>query len=951
MRNRVLIPARSPDTDAVGAIVGRGRELAEIEAVLSDARSGRGRLLLLSGPAGIGKSRLADAAAERAAELGLAVTAGFAVDDPGAPPLWPWSRALRGLDGLGAVETPAPAGEPDAAARFRLFAHLADRIAELAEPSGLLLVLEDMHWADELSVRLLAHLGRELGRHPLAVLVTHRDASTGPLAEALPALVRGDVVRPLGLGELDADAVREWLPALLGSPDPALADTLLERTGGNPLLVRLVAEELAGRPLDGADALGRVIRERPHLRRLVVGRLAPLSAPAQRLVQAASVLGERISVDVLAATVDEPVDRLREHLDEAVAAGVIAADDVGFRFVHALVRDAVYAELPAGRRAELHERAARALEARRAADAAGSIAHHWRQAGTVAALGRCAIWAERADERARSLLGHSDAAAFAELAVSSARDSGAEDAEVARLLIRLAEAHMLVLDLAAGLEACVEAARLAEAAGRPDLLAAAALVVHGVGDPTVLRSVQRLCERALEKTPDDDAATRSRLKAQLAVSLAELEARAEAAAFSAEALVEARRSGHHLALVEALAARHLTISVPQLVLERQQLGREAVALAAAAEHPIAPLWGHLWLLDAAFQLGDLAEVDAELAEVDRVAREHGSLLARWHHHRYRAVRHQLAGRFDQARADNRATLEIARDLADMSMLGMYSAFQVLLAVLRGDPGEVDDGWEDLLAAGPPLPLVRVTRPLIHAVEGRLDLARAEFEEFRHLPRSYPVGIRWAGTMGQIVLLADLLDDVEVSTALYDVLSPIGSYYSGDGSGGVFSHGAVARQLGDLARVAGRYDAAAEHYAVAIAMNQRIGARPFTALSRLGRARALLGAERPDDLAEAAELAGAAAAELRRLDMPGPLAVADRVLAEIGRRRREVSPLSERESEVAALVADALTNRQIADRLVLSERTVESHVRSILSKLGFATRTEIAAWALRDRSRR
>jgi DNA-binding NarL/FixJ family response regulator len=206
-------------------------------------------------------------------------------------------------------------------------------------------------------------------------------------------------------------------------------------------------------------------------------------------------------------------------------------------------------------------------------------------------------------------------------------------------------------------------------------------------------------------------------------------------------------------------------------------------------------------------------------------------------------------------------------------------------------------------------------------------------------------------MGQIVLLADLLDDVEVSTALYDVLSPIGSYYSGDGSGGVFSHGAVARQLGDLARVAGRYDAAAEHYAVAIAMNQRIGARPFTALSRLGRARALLGAERPDDLAEAAELAGAAAAELRRLDMPGPLTVADRVLAEIGRRRREVSPLSERESEVAALVADALTNRQIADRLVLSERTVESHVRSILSKLGFATRTEIAAWALRDRSRR
>jgi DNA-binding NarL/FixJ family response regulator len=150
-------------------------------------------------------------------------------------------------------------------------------------------------------------------------------------------------------------------------------------------------------------------------------------------------------------------------------------------------------------------------------------------------------------------------------------------------------------------------------------------------------------------------------------------------------------------------------------------------------------------------------------------------------------------------------------------------------------------------------------------------------------------------------------------------------------------------LGDLARTAGRTDAAVEHYGNAVAMNARIGARPFTALSRLGWAQALLGAGR--DLAQARALAEPAAAEFRRLDMPGPLRTAQQVLTAIETAQRTASPLSAREQEVATLVAQALSNREIAERLVVSERTVETHVRSILAKLGFASRTEIVAWVL------
>jgi DNA-binding CsgD family transcriptional regulator len=189
----------------------------------------------------------------------------------------------------------------------------------------------------------------------------------------------------------------------------------------------------------------------------------------------------------------------------------------------------------------------------------------------------------------------------------------------------------------------------------------------------------------------------------------------------------------------------------------------------------------------------------------------------------------------------------------------------------------------------------------------------------------------------------MLDDAEVAALVHDRLAPTASYYSADGSGGVFTQGATSLLLGDLARVAGRFEEALWHYPDAVSMDVRIGARPFTALSRLGWAQTLLAADR--ELDPALRLCEQAAAEFRRLDMPGPLATATEVMLAIESARRSASPLSAREVQVAELVAEALTNREIADRLVLSERTVETHVRSILGKLGFTTRTEIATWVV------
>jgi DNA-binding CsgD family transcriptional regulator len=168
-----------------------------------------------------------------------------------------------------------------------------------------------------------------------------------------------------------------------------------------------------------------------------------------------------------------------------------------------------------------------------------------------------------------------------------------------------------------------------------------------------------------------------------------------------------------------------------------------------------------------------------------------------------------------------------------------------------------------------------------------------------------------------------------------------------GSGVVVLFGSLHWPLGRLAALLGRFDEALEHYATAVTINTRIGARPFVALARLDWADALRGRAAPGDIAAALVLAGQAAAETRRLDMPGHFARASELVRQLRQAVAAQDPLTRREHEIAELVSAGLTNRAIADRLVLSERTVEGHVRNMLAKLQLANRTELAAWALRS----
>ncbi|MEO6997750.1 MAG: helix-turn-helix transcriptional regulator, partial [Terracoccus sp.] len=333
-------------------------------------------------------------------------------------------------------------------------------------------------------------------------------------------------------------------------------------------------------------------------------------------------------------------------------------------------------------------------------------------------------------------------------------------------------------------------------------------------------------------------------------------------------------------------------------------------------------------------------------DIEGVERERSSTVARWHRLRLLALRDALLGNYDAARGHVEQGRDIAERVGDVSMLGMYFAFRVQLAYVRGDPRDLPDGADEVLANAPQIALAQVARPVLLMLRGDREAAVDAFAPLRDVPDRMPLGPRWCATVAQIGQVAAQLGDAEVATTCHRLLLPTARWYGADGGGSPFSAGSNEYLLGQLAQCTGDLQTAAGHFERAIVANAHIGARPYVALSRLGWALCL--ATDPAQAVTARTLGESAAAELGRLDLPGPLRHATELLIALSRPTAG-SGLTAREVEVAGLVAQGLTNQQIATQLFLSVRTVESHVRGALAKTGRTSRTELAVWMLRGPS--
>lgn len=290
---------------------------------------------------------------------------------------------------------------------------------------------------------------------------------------------------------------------------------------------------------------------------------------------------------------------------------------------------------------------------------------------------------------------------------------------------------------------------------------------------------------------------------------------------------------------------------------------------------------------------------------------------------------------------------MAAALGDFAGMALHHSFSILLASLRGDAADLPGDWQDVMSTAPPLPVVRALTAMAWMLSGETDRAAGLYATLVPLPEG-PLDPPHLAALGMVAALAVTFEDVETCRALREAFKTAEHNIRVWGAGTVVYAGSVQRLVADLSLAYGDVPAAVEAFEAGLVVDTGLGARPCVVQGRLGLATALGERGGRGDLDRAGPLARAAAAEARRLDMPGPLAAADALLRRLEATARTADGLTPREREVADLVAQALSNRDIAGRLVLSERTVESHVRSILAKTGTTTRTELARRVLQAR---
>lgn len=403
------IPAPATSGSRRSDLIGRDEHLAVLDKLVAEGVGGTPAVVTVTGEAGIGKTRLVEEAASRAAAGGATVVVGRCWDNDGSPAFWPWEQALSdlvdqiGLDAARAAATgrgagaalliaalgvePVVGGSPEAA-RARLYDAVTAFLEVVASTRPVVLVLEDLHWADQESVELAAYVAATLRTGRLTVLTTVRDPSEAPGSagsELVAALARRPGAVRIELDGLGVHEVAELVARRTGSTvSVETAEALRRRTDGNPFYVSELAR------LYGEERRRSGSAETPvpsGVRAVIERRLRHLRDSDVEVLVAAAVIGRSFGLPLLAEVTGRPRLEVLEVLDRAVSAGVLEADGIGTeqRFAHALVQETLVLSTGRLRRATLHAAIARALDQRHGEDVghAATTAHHYVSAGAL----------------------------------------------------------------------------------------------------------------------------------------------------------------------------------------------------------------------------------------------------------------------------------------------------------------------------------------------------------------------------------------------------------------------------------------------------------------------------------------------------------------------------------------------------------------------------------------
>jgi DNA-binding CsgD family transcriptional regulator/tetratricopeptide (TPR) repeat protein len=943
------------ETRATDVFVGRARELGELERVLDAAQVGRGGTVLVAGEAGIGKTRLAAEVASRARDAGFDVYLGRSIDLVGTElPFQPLVEALRPLGKPWQVDGQTPATQ------LQVFEETLALLAERAASQPVLLVLEDLHWADTSTLDLVVFLAHNVEDLPMLLLATYRadePASAPRVRRLADGVRRSGSALALELGPLPRQELAELLAAQVDDPLPAaLTDAIAARSEGNPFY----AEEL----LAASEERGVELPQR--LRDVLLQRVAGLDETTEGLLRVAAAAGRDVEYSLLCAAADLPEPQVRESLREAVAQGVLAAEPgtESVRFRHALLAEAVYATILPGERQELHARLAGEL-ARGEAATAAELAPHWAAAGrTAEALAASVEAARQAEavfglaeayahlERALSLwpaapdaaelagldlaglttwtaelAGQVDAAARAvELGRRAIELIGENDPHRAALLhVRLAEYLYAIGSNEAGLAAVERAVDLVPAEP-PSSERAYALGSLAGGLMMAWRYTEsmRISEQALALARDIGAREAEvRALTVVGVDLAHLGHAEEGLAYLRQALQVAEEISDLVGLERVYINSTSTLTVLERNRESAEVGR--AGLASMRRHGIISTLLVADLTEALFAIGDWDEAERLSAAALRHTTSSflDGLLT------IRALVEIGRGDFDAAQAHLDAA---GATLHEYRVVGLHDAFRADLALWQHRWTDADTAIQDGLVRARQCESLQI--PVQLCAQGLR--AQAELAALARARRDDDAVCNWLIRAQELVTIA------RRAAAEASAITP-----------GAESWLALAEAEYSRARGV----AQPESWSEAAAAWDRLERPAVAAYCRWREAEALVasGARRTEASAPArkayavATVIGATPlarelellAQRARLDLEPPDAA-----SHDGQDLEELLGLTPREAEVLALVARGYTNREIAAALVISVKTASVHVSHILAKLDVPDRREAAAVAHR-----
>jgi DNA-binding SARP family transcriptional activator len=892
-RGEVPLPAR---LGVDGVFVGRERECAQLDAAFAAIRDRDSRgVVLVAGEPGIGKTTLAARFARAAHNQGAAVLYGHS-DEGLAIPFQPWAEALAHLvrhvpdatlkahvaargselrrlvpELSQRVNLPALVSTDPEADRYVLFGATVDLLARASSDAPLLLVLEDLHWADLPSLQLLRHIvGAEASKR-LLVVATYRDSDISeddPVAATLAALHREPGVERVTLSGLGPDAIAQLLEAASGreldTDGVAFRDTLAAETDGNPFFVTEVLRDLTetGSIRTAADEhwAEMPLRVPATVRAVIMQRVARLGAEGRRVLSAGAVIGPDFDLDLLARATDIDEHTTLDALDAATVAALVRPGAGGadsYTFVHALIARALLEALSPARRRRVHARVAAAFEDRycdNPGDRIGALARHWLAAGEDP--GKAIDYCCRAGAHALALLAPDEALRWYRQALEVLeRTAEPDDPRRGAVLVGLGDAQRLTGDPIYR-ETLLAAAEIAQRLSDTDLLVRAAVTnTSGVFSRLYDADPERLAvlEAARAATEGRVTPERAQVLATLAGELAFCD-RIRMRAVADEAFGLARSIGDDPTLVIVAFRLEPSVRAPDNLTERVTLAAEACTAAERTGDPVLRWTAASGGILPALEAGDIEAFHARIEVAERLANEIGQPLLRYFAGVVRTLREALAGRLDRAERFAYETLELGGQNGQPEAFIYYAALLLSLRLDQGRLGELVDFIDQAVAATPDAPQVRAARALVYCELGRTAEARSIVEaESANGFRALPFDLSWANAVNLYARVVAALGDRRAAAQLVELIKP----WRDQIASSLFGTGSLAHALGLVLATIDRHDEAEDAFEQAAAVHERIAAPILLAQTHLEWARLLSRRDRNGDRKRARELTNAA----------------------------------------------------------------------------------------------